>query len=72
MPSPFDPIRVGRLTLKNRIVMSPMTRSRAYGPGFSPTSDTVIYYSQRASAGLITTEGTQPSVVGQGYLNTPG
>jgi N-ethylmaleimide reductase len=49
-----------------------MTRSRAYGPGFSPTADTVTYYAQRAGAGLIVTEGTQPSVVGQGYLNTPG
>ena len=70
--SPFSPIRVGNLTFANRIVMSPMTRSRAYGPGFSPTDDTVTYYSQRASAGMIVTEGTQPSVVGQGYLNTPG
>jgi len=72
MPSAFDPIQLGNLTLKNRIVMSPMTRSRAYGPDASPTDDMVTYYSQRAGAGLIVTEGTQPSVIGQGYLNTPG
>jgi N-ethylmaleimide reductase len=45
-----------------------MTRSRAYGPHFSPTADTATYY----TAGLIVTEGTQPSIVGHGYLNTPG
>lgn len=72
MPSAFDPIQIGNRTLKNRIAMSPMTRSRAYGPDSSPTDDMVTYYSQRAGAGLIVTEGTQPSVVGQGYPNTPG
>jgi N-ethylmaleimide reductase len=72
MPSAFSPIQVGNRTLKSRIVMSPMTRNRAYGPDSSPTDDMVAYYSQRAGAGLIVTEGTQPSVVGQGYPNTPG
>ena len=51
MPSPFSPLHLGRLTLANRIVMSPMTRSRAYGPHFSPTADTALYYSQRATTG---------------------
>ena len=68
----FDPIDVGGISLANRIVMAPMTRSRAYGPGASPTPSMATYYAQRASAGLIITEGTQPSIVGQGYPNTPG
>ena len=72
MPSAFDSATVGGLTLPNRIVMAPMTRSRAYGPGHSPTSLMAEYYAQRASAGLIVTEGTQPSRIGQGYPNTPG
>ena len=61
-----------RLQLRNRIAMAPMTRSRAYGPGHSPTDLMAEYYAQRASAGLIITEGTQPSVIGQGYPSTPG
>ncbi len=72
MPNPFEPYRLGRTTLTNRIVMAPMTRSRAYGPGASPTDLMATYYAQRASAGLIVTEGTQPSIVGQGYPDTPG
>lgn len=72
MTTAFDPIRVGSRTLKNRIVMSPMTRSRAYGPGQSPTPLSATYYAQRASAGLIVTEGIQPSAAGQGYPDTPG
>ena len=72
MTTAFEPIAIGSLELKNRIVMSPMTRSRAYGPGASPTPNMAEYYGQRASAGLIITEGTQPSVIGQGYPNTPG
>lgn len=72
MVSAFDPIKLGDPRSKNRIVMSPMTRSRAYGPENSPTADAVSYYAQRAGAGLIVTEGTQPSAVGQGYPNTPG
>jgi N-ethylmaleimide reductase len=72
MTTAFDPITVGATELRNRIVMSPMTRSRAYGPGASPTPSMAEYYAQRASAGLIITEGTQPSVIGQGYPNTPG
>ncbi|PVU83447.1 alkene reductase [Cellulomonas sp. WB94] len=58
--------------LSNRIVMAPMTRSRAYGPGATPTPLMAEYYAQRATAGLIVTEGIHPSVVGQGYPDTPG
>lgn len=68
----FQPYQLGRITLANRIVMAPMTRSRAYGPGASPTELMATYYAQRASAGLIVTEGIQPSLVGQGYPDTPG
>lgn len=72
MTTAFDPIKVGSIDLKNRIVMSPMTRSRAYGPGASATPSMAEYYGQRAGAGLIITEGIQPSTIGQGYPNTPG
>ncbi|MEV6649552.1 alkene reductase [Streptomyces sp. NPDC051219] len=72
MTTAFDPIDLGGAALANRIAMAPMTRSRAYGPGNSPTGSTAAYYAQRASAGLIITEGVQPSVVGQGYPDTPG
>jgi N-ethylmaleimide reductase len=68
----FDPIQLGGRTLANRVVMAPMTRSRAHGPGNSPTAATAEYYAQRASAGLIITEGVQPSAGGQGYPDTPG
>lgn len=68
----FTPIDVGALRLTNRIVMSPMTRSRAFGEGFTPTPLMATYYAQRASAGLIVTEGIQPSAIGQGYPSTPG
>ncbi|MEW1548667.1 alkene reductase [Streptomyces tsukubensis] len=72
MTTAFDPVDLAGRTLANRIAMAPMTRSRAYGPGHSPTEATAEYYAQRASAGLIVTEGIQPSVVGQGYPDTPG
>ncbi|MFF3752307.1 alkene reductase [Streptomyces sp. NPDC002018] len=72
MTTAFDPIDLSGTQLANRVAMAPMTRSRAFGPGHSPTDSTVEYYAQRASAGLIITEGTQPSVVGQGYPDTPG
>jgi N-ethylmaleimide reductase len=66
----FDPIVAGSLHLRNRIVMAPMTRSRAFTT--RATVDMATYYAQRAGAGLIITEGTQPSAVGQGYPATPG
>jgi N-ethylmaleimide reductase len=71
MPDLFDPLRIRDWDLPNRMVMAPLTRNRA-GEGMVPGDLAVEYYSQRASAGLIITEGTQPSAVGQGYLNTPG
>ena len=72
MATAFDPYDLGGIRLANRIVMAPMTRSRAYGPGTSATDLMATYYAQRATAGLIVTEGTQPSAVGQGYPDTPG
>ena len=67
----FDPMEIGDMTIPNRIVMAPMTRSRAAAGGLA-TELTARYYAQRASAGLIITEGIQPSTVGQGYPDTPG
>ena len=67
----FSPVRLGALELANRIVMAPMTRDRA-GPLDEPTDIMVDYYRQRASAGLIVTEGTQPCPAGKGYWRTPG
>ncbi len=67
----FSPINVGSMTLKNRIVMAPMTRSRA-SHDHVPSELAIEYYSQRASAGLIITEGTAPSANGEGYPRTPG
>jgi len=70
IPTPFAPVVLGGITAANRIVMAPMTRSRAVGG--TPNEATVDYYTQRASAGLIITEGIQPSAIGQGYPDTPG
>lgn len=67
----FTPVRLGAIELANRVVMAPMTRDRA-GPGDVPTDLMVEYYRQRASAGLIITEGAQPSPAGKGYWRTPG
>ena len=67
----FAPFPLGRMTLANRFVMAPLTRNRA-GAGTTPTALNAEYYGQRASAGLIVSEGTQPSAVSQGYPNTPG
>ncbi len=67
----FTPVQLGRNTLQNRLAMAPMTRSRAQFDG-TPGELAAEYYSQRASAGLIVTEGTQPSDDGQGYMATPG
>ncbi|MFF8407511.1 alkene reductase [Streptomyces sp. NPDC015684] len=72
MTTAFDPIVLGGTPLANRVVMAPMTRSRAYGAGAEPTELMATYYAQRAGAGLIVTEGIQPSPVGQGYPDTPG
>ncbi|MDR1648470.1 MAG: alkene reductase [Zoogloeaceae bacterium] len=71
MPTVFDPVRLGGLALANRLVMAPMTRSRAQPDGV-PGELATTYYAQRASVGLIVSEGVQPSEDGQGYLTTPG
>jgi 2,4-dienoyl-CoA reductase-like NADH-dependent reductase (Old Yellow Enzyme family) len=71
MNQSFTPVRVGRYILPNRLVMAPMTRSRAKSDG-TPGELAAEYYAQRAGVGLIVTEGTQPSGDGQGYLTTPG
>ncbi|WCM88316.1 alkene reductase [Acidovorax sp. NCPPB 3576] len=71
MTALFSPATVGRYTLSNRLVMAPMTRSRA-APDGTPTALAATYYAQRADVGLIVSEGTQPSDDGQGYLTTPG
>ncbi|CAB3851310.1 N-ethylmaleimide reductase [Achromobacter mucicolens] len=68
----FTPYQLGALTLPNRLVMAPMTRSRAQNPGKIPTASTAIYYAQRASAGLIISEGSQISPQAVGYIDTPG
>lgn len=67
----FSPFALGALTLPNRIVMAPMTRSRAGSDG-APTALNATYYAQRASAGLIIAEASQISADGQGYVRTPG
>ncbi|MFO0880410.1 MAG: alkene reductase [Gemmataceae bacterium] len=67
----LSPVRLGTLELRNRIVMSPMTRVRA-DDGCVPSARMVRYYAQRASAGLIITEGTHPSPMGRGYTYPPG
>ncbi|MBS1154670.1 MAG: alkene reductase [Proteobacteria bacterium] len=68
----FSPMPIGTITLSNRIIMAPLTRSRAGQPGDVPTTLNAEYYAQRASAGLIVAEATQISQQGQGYAWTPG
>ena len=67
----FEPLRVGNVTLRNRMLLSPLTRQRSHMNGV-PSDLNLLYYKQRASAGLIITEGTYPSVTGQGYLFEAG
>lgn len=67
----LTPVRIGRYVAPNRLVMAPMTRSRAGNDGV-PSDMTVTYYAQRASAGLIISEGVFPSAMGKGYVHTPG
>ncbi|MBW6400118.1 alkene reductase [Roseomonas sp. HJA6] len=66
----FTPVRLGDVTLKNRIALAPMTRNRS--PGGIPTDLNALYYAQRASAGLLITEGTTPDAGGRGYIDIPG
>ncbi len=67
----LQPLELGSLRLRNRIIMAPMTRNRAL-PADVPGELAVAYYASRAEAGLIITEGTQPSRHGKGYARTPG
>ena len=67
----FSSIQLGPYALKNRMVMAPMTRNRA-GAGNAPQPLNVEYYVQRASAGLIITEGSQVAAEAVGYPATPG
>ncbi len=71
MTSLFDRHELGGLVLPNRVVMAPMTRVRAGADGLA-TPSMATYYAQRATAGLIVTEGVQPSLVGQSNPGTPG
>lgn len=68
----FEPLQLGDLTLKNRIIMAPLTRMRSKQPGNIPHALNAEYYAQRSSAGLIISEATQISQQGQGYPATPG
>ncbi|GEO83893.1 MULTISPECIES: alkene reductase [Alphaproteobacteria] len=70
MTSLFDPIKLGHVELSNRIAMAPLTRNRS--PGAVPNDLNVTYYEQRASAGLLISEGTPISQQGQGYAQVPG
>lgn len=67
----FQPLQLGDLSLRNRIVMAPMTRNRAATDG-TPTPMMAEHYAQRAGAGLIVAEGTWPSITGQAYCRQPG
>ncbi|PZU99948.1 MAG: alkene reductase [Pseudanabaena sp.] len=67
----LSPIKLGRYTLPNRIVMAPLTRNRA-ATGYVPHALNALHYGQRASAGLLITEASQVCPEGMGYPNTPG
>jgi len=67
----WQPLTLGRLELEHRLALAPMTRNRA-NPDGTPGDLVAEYYGQRASLGLVISEGTQPSADGQGYLTTPG
>ncbi|MGW6902533.1 alkene reductase [Streptomyces sp. NPDC054919] len=71
MSTLFNRFTLGRLTLPNRIAMAPMTRARATPDGLA-TGSLATYYAQRATAGLLITEGAQPSLQGQSSVYTPG
>ena len=68
----FEPYQLGELLLPNRMVMAPLTRNRASGPGDVPTELNATYYAQRATAGLIISEATHVSRQAIGYLHAPG
>jgi len=68
----FEPLTLGAVTTPNRVFMAPLTRMRATAPGDVPNELMQEYYVQRASAGLVISEGTQISPEGKGYMDTPG
>ena len=68
----FEPVKMGSQTLKNRIIMAPLTRLRSVEPGDVPTVLASEYYSQRSGAGLVITEATQVSFQAKGYAGAPG
>jgi N-ethylmaleimide reductase len=68
----FTPLQLGAITLKNRVVMAPLTRLRNTEPGDTPTALSVEYYRQRASAGLLISEGAHISPTAKGYAGAPG
>ncbi len=72
MANLFEPLKIGDLTLNNRVIMAPLTRSRAIGGERVPNALMAEYYVQRASAGLILSEATAVSPQGVGYADTPG
>jgi N-ethylmaleimide reductase len=72
MPSLFEPLSLGAVRTQNRTFMAPLTRMRATVPGDVPNDLMREYYVQRASAGLLISEGTQISPEGKGYMDTPG
>ena len=71
MPSLFDPVTIGELSLPNRVVMAPLTRLRA-GDSHIPNALMAEYYAQRASAGLVISEAVPVSPQGIGYPGVPG
>ena len=69
----FSPVQIGPITLKHRVVMAPLTRSRSEQPGDIPGALMVEYYGQRASdGGLIISEATAISLTGRGWFGAPG
>ncbi|MBU3735977.1 MAG: alkene reductase [Methylobacterium sp.] len=68
----FNPVRLGKIEMQNRIVMAPLTRNRAAMPGNIPQAINATYYAQRAGAGLIIAEATPISPMAHGYPATPG
>jgi N-ethylmaleimide reductase len=72
MPSLFDAYTLGTAHIHNRIALAPMTRSRATNDDLAVDANTALYYAQRASGGLLITEGTPISIEGRGQVFTPG
>jgi N-ethylmaleimide reductase len=68
----LEPLALGDLTLPNRVIMAPLTRSRANKEGRVPNALMAEYYAQRADAGLIISEATSVDPMGVGYADTPG